>query len=178
MIFYRTAQNNHHELEFRNLPRGGEKHEKTCFDWLHAASLEGSWEGFWNLIDLNWNLLNHFSAINCTQFVIGSVSSCVWSTSLRRCTSWISSLMGSLLHMDGGENFFLSWFDIKIKNNSTVFFLKFPAYLTTPTRHKITVLTRWFSYFHEWQNVFSTNMVRQDRYRSMTGEKIFTIIQI
>lgn len=53
-FFFRIAKDNCHELEFGNLPRGREKHEKTCFDWLHAASLEGSGECF---SKLNWSKL-------------------------------------------------------------------------------------------------------------------------
>lgn len=53
-----------------------------------------------------------------------------------------------------------------------MFFDTFPfilEYLITPTRLKITELTRWFMFSPELQSVFSTSMVLQDRYKNMTG---------
>lgn len=52
------------------------------------------------------------------------------------------------------------------------------AYLITQTHHKRIASTRWFSCSHVSQNVFSTNMVRRDRYRNMTVSSWFNRLGI
>lgn len=79
--------------------------------------------------------------INCTQFVIGFVKACVWSTLFCKCGWWTDFSTANSCRTVG------EWWICR-------------------RRHRSNDTIQWSTYFHASPNVFSTNMVLPAQYRN------------